>query len=478
MTISLRDPAGQLCQIDGRVIRIINSSGQPDFNAFRHSAASRTFVETNRLVKTNLLDEVEMAEVLQNEEARSVFAGQTDSMIVEHERVPFPSFPYEWPPEMLHAAAQLTLDFAEQLLAEGLGLKDASPYNILYQGPRPVFVDLLSFEQRDAQDPTWLPYAQFVRTFLLPLLVNKHFGLSLDQLLTTHRDGIEPDEVFRLCGPLQKMKQPFLTLVTLPTRLAARRNENDATIYQQKRVNDPAKARFILGRVLKGLRRKLAQMSPVAGRSSTWSGYMSNNNYSEDYFPIKQRFVEDVLAYHKPARVLDVGCNTGHFSALAARQGASVVAIDYDPVVVGEVWRNARQEELDILPLVVNLARPTPGIGWRNQECSSFLERAHNYFDAVLMLAVIHHMLVTERIPLAEIIELAAELTTDVLVIEFVAPDDPMFKRISRGRDHLFKDLTRETFEAACCQRFEIVRSERLDDTNRWLYLMRRRRSA
>jgi hypothetical protein len=30
-------------------------------------------------------------------------------------------------------------------LREGFGLKDATPYNVLFRGAQPVFVDLLSF---------------------------------------------------------------------------------------------------------------------------------------------------------------------------------------------------------------------------------------------------------------------------------------------------------------------------------------------
>ena len=91
------------------------------------------------------------------------------------------------------------------------------------------------------------------------------------------------------------------------------------------------------------------------------------------------------------------------------------------------------------------------------------------------MLAVIHHLLVSERIPLAEIVDLAADLTTDMLVIEYIAPGDPMFRRISRGRDHLFEDLNRDVFETTCRRRFDITRSERLGDTQRWLYLMEKK---
>jgi SAM-dependent methyltransferase len=200
-----------------------------------------------------------------------------------------------------------------------------------------------------------------------------------------------------------------------------------------------------------------------------------NKHFTDKYFETKHAFVEGALAEFRPKNVLDVGCNTGHFSALAARSGAAVVGIDQDPAVVGQVWREAREQGLNVLPLVVDLTRPSPAIGWRNLECPSFLERTRAAFDGVLMLAVIHHMLVSERIPLPQILELAAELTSDLLVIEFVPTDDPMFRRLSRGRDHLFTDLSVESFEAACRRHFEVVRSRRLEESPRSIYLLRKR---
>lgn len=475
MTMSLRDPGGHVCLIDGRVIRVVNRTGLHDLRAFLGSTASAEFFKSQKLINTHFLDAAATSQLLEHEELRRVYERLPGSALVEHERVVFPSFPYEWPAEMLHAAAALTLDFAEQLLDERLGLKDASPYNVLFHGSRPVFIDLLSFESRDPCDPTWLPFAQFVRTFLLPLLVNKKFGIGLGQLLTDHRDGLEPEEVFRLLSPIQKLLPPFVSLVSLPVWLAGKERTTDSRIYQKRQASYPRKADFILRQVLRSARRQLAQVAPRAGRKSVWSDYMDNNKYSNDYFSLKQAFVSDAVREHRPSRVLDVGCNTGHFSAIAARGGASVVAIDYDPIVVGKVWRQAHEENLDILPLVVNIARPTPSIGWRNEECPSFLQRARGSFDAVLMLGVIHHLMVSERIPLTEVISLAAELTTDVLVIEFVAPQDPMFRQITRGRDHLFTSLTKELFEDTCKAEFDLVRCERLDDTNRWLYLMRKK---
>lgn len=474
---SFRDPSGRLLVIDGRVIRLVNQSGITDLEAFLTTKTAKLFQESGRLVRTKKLEESEVKSIIDGRSFRNLIEDTQYAVALEHERIPFQSFPYEWPPEMLHAAGLLTLDLAESLLAEGFGLKDATPYNILFRGAEPVFVDLLSFEKRASGDPLWTPNAQFERTFLLPLLANREFQIPPDQIFTSRRDGLEPEDVYKLLGGLRRFAPGFLSLVTIPTLLASRQNQDNLEIYKPKRLDDAEKARFILESLFGRARRKLGKLAPQKGRQSEWSDYMqSNNNYSQEHLRAKVDFVEAALSEFTPAKVLDVGANTGHFSALAARSGAHVVAIDYDPVVVGEIWHRAKGEKLNILPLVVNLTRPSPATGWRNLECPSFLDRACGNFDAVMMLAVIHHMLVTERIPLAEIIDLAAELTTDMLIVEFISPEDSMFKRISRGRDHLFTDLTKESFEASCHRHFEIVRSQHLDRTTRWLYLLRKKR--
>jgi SAM-dependent methyltransferase len=474
---SFRDPGGIIVEHRGRIFRLIARAGADDIKLSLESPALREFVAAGRLIGTVEISVAEAEEALRDSGLDALVGSEEVLAAVEHERVPLRTFPYEWPPEMLHAAAALTLDLALALLDEGMGLKDATPYNILFRGPRPVFVDWLSFERREPRDPVWLPEAQFARTFLLPLLAGKHYGLRPDQLLLSKRDGLEPAEVYRLCSPLERFRPPFLTLATIPTLLGARQATGDASIYRPKTSANAEKARFILQQQFKRLRRLLKKVGPDARRASAWTDYIGpRQHFTDEYLLAKQAFVEQALEEFRPRTVLDVGCNTGHFSRVAARAGAAVTAIDQDPAVVGEAWRAAQAEGLDVLPLVVDITRPSPGVGWRNGECPSFLDRMRGQPDAVMMLALLHHMMVSERIPLPQILELAAELTRDLLLVEFVAPEDPMFRRIARGRDALYSGLTNDGFRDACAARFEIVRAAKLAQSDRWLYLLKKKR--
>jgi SAM-dependent methyltransferase len=472
---SFRDPAGCCCSFNGRVLRFVATDAISEFEQFLQTNCARQFTARKQFVSTRRLNENEIAALRESPGLQPVFHAQPIGAVFEHERIPFPSYPHEWPPEMLWDAGRLTLELAQAALADGFGLKDATPHNILFRGSEPVFIDALSFERRNPGDPIWLPEAQFVRTFLLPLLASRRWGLHLTELFTTRRDGIEPEAVYRFCGPLEKFTPRMLSLVSIPTWLSRKTGPDDRKIYQPHLLANTEKARFILESLFKRLERTLDSLQPVAQKKSVWSDYMATHSYDDPAFAAKEKFVNEALREFKPARVLDAGANTGHFSALAAQAGAEVVAVDLDAACAGAIWRRAREQKLNILPLVVNLAHPSPALGWRNAECPSFLDRATGAFDGVLMLALIHHLLVTERIPLEEILRLAYDVTNSLLVIEFVDPKDDMFRRLTRGREHLHATLDVKMFEQACTPYFEIVRSLALPGTQRRMYCLKRK---
>ena len=472
---SFRDPSGRLVLLDGRAIRFVNTEGRETFQAAWGSPTVREFMERGRIVESRVVESDE-AERLRSLAAKRGLGLERDvEVVLEHEHLAVPTYPYEWSPRMLYEAGVLTLDISEALLAEGLGLKDATPYNVLYRGPNPVFIDFLSIERRDPHDATWLPYAQFVRTFVLPLLANREFGISLNQIFSVHRDGLEPDQLYKLCGPLRRLWRPYLTLVTIPHWLSGSDGGHGKPSPKAKATKDPERARYVLGRLFRHLRKQLARAKPEEGSLSAWSEYTSSGVHSEEYVEKKLETIGKMLAKLQPDSVLDIGCNTGDFSVVAARQGARVVAIDADPAVVGRVWTRAREGELDVQPLVADISRPNPWYGWRNSECVSLLDRLRGSVELVLMLAVIHHLLVSERIPLDEILGLAADLTTRWAIVEYVSPEDPMFQHLARGRDALHADLDQALFEQICQHHFTILESRLQPGGHRRVYALEKK---
>lgn len=471
---SFRDPDGTVFAAESRIFRKVAAHAYPGVRDFLGSPIAQNFVQSRRVVRTREVPEYEVLEHLTPRSRAICESFGPGGGMLEHDRIWFPSYVYEWPPEMLYAAAELTLELAEASLAAGYGLKDATPFNILFTGPKPVFVDILSFEKRDPGDSTWLPYEQFMRMFVRPLLMSREFGVRADEIFLSRSAGLQAEEVYAYCPWTKRLRPRFLTAVSIPVWLNKRVNPDERKIFEKTISADPEKAAFILKSQLRRLRKTLRKVAPRARAESVWSSYMSNLSYKEEEFALKTELIQRWVPACQPQTVLDIGCNTGHFSAIAAKNGARVVALDLDPVVVGNVWRRAVAEKLDILPLVMNVAHPVPATGWFNAEHPSFLNRAAGSFDLVLMLAVIHHLLVTDRIPVNEILNLAAELTRRDLIIEYVSKDDPLFRRLTRGRDALHESYTQESFEAACETRFTVVEKQPVKGNLRWLYLLRK----
>jgi 2-polyprenyl-3-methyl-5-hydroxy-6-metoxy-1,4-benzoquinol methylase len=463
MFISFRDPSGQLAQIDGKIIRYVNSDGLADLDAFFDSIEAKKLVEAGHIIPSDLLnasDYQELPEAFKH----------TGGRIFQHPRIPFPTYPYEWSPAMLHAAAEKTLFVADKLETDLLELKDATPFNILFLGPEPVFIDILSFVRLDPTNQIWLAQAQFARAFLLPLLANREFGVSSTAIFQSRPDGWGPADLYTMASFWRKLMPPFLGLVSLPQWLDSRATSNE--IYKAKPIDNPVKAKFVRQHLFRRQHRSLKSVAPKTNSRSNWSEYMSDLHYPDVSFSAKQDFVSSRLDQIRPDRVLDVGCNTGHFSALAAKSGSEVVSIDTDSVVIDRLWQYAREKSLNILPLVQNLASPSAALGWRNKERPSFLARAKGHFDLVLMLAVIHHLAIAERIPLMEIVCLCAEITKKYAILEFVGPEDLMFRKLLRGRGHLYGDLTQANFETAISSKFKILDSQKLSEMDRVLYLV------
>jgi SAM-dependent methyltransferase len=220
-----------------------------------------------------------------------------------------------------------------------------------------------------------------------------------------------------------------------------------------------------------------SQMRKVmpARRSSTWSNYVETaTHYSDEDHARKRSFVGKALVNARPDRVLDVGCNTGVYSNLAANAGAEVVSIDTDVEAVDRLCTSLKGSGKDILPLCVDLARPTPAAGWENRENASFLSRCEGYFDTVMMLAVLHHLLLRNQIPMDRIAALCGSLTTRNLILEWVPPSDPKFRELLRGRETIYEHITEAAFREAFAHHFVVCDELTLANGRTMLHLQKR----
>ncbi len=438
---TFRDPAGSLeVRIDG-VFRTVREPYSHEITEFLALSLASRLVDEGRLVASEPV-------------------ASNGTLVLRHPRIAFQSYPWEWPPVLWLAAAELTIELCAELVREGWQLKDATPLNVLFEGTSPIFVDVLSIERRNPRQSIWLPYGQFVRTFLLPMLAYARLGWPLRTTLT-RRDGYEPEEIYAALGKLARLRQPAFSAVTLPSLLAGSKKlgSGDLTARSEK---DPELAQHILLKTLGGLLGQMRRVTPHH-KASTWSDYAETaTHYSDEDHAGKRAFISEALAQERPARVLDVGCNTGVYSRLAAEAGAEVVSVDTDLQAVDKLATHLKGSGLNILPLHVDLAQPTPATGWDNRETRSFLDRAAGHFDLVMMLAVIHHLLLGSQVPLEPIAELAARLTKQHLIIEWVPPTDQKFREILRGRDAIYTHLTEQAFREAFGRYFSVARETTL----------------
>jgi SAM-dependent methyltransferase len=452
---TFRDPAGSL-KIEGDIVRRrVNPELAAASLDFLASPLAAELVAQGKLVATTRQGQ-----------------GEDGSVLLEHPRIFFPSYSWEWTPEAWVAAGELTLDLCEALVGEGLILKDATPLNVLFEGTQPVFVDVLSIDARDTESPLWLAYAQFVRTFLLPLAAHRSLGWPLAASIQ-RRDGYEPGDLYPYLSPAQRWARPFRSLVTLPY-LLEKRSKGKSAATPKKLQQKPEIATAVLRRMLRRLRAQLKALKP-GERDTRWSEYPeSAGHYSSEDHTQKQEFVRGTLERIKPRHVLDLGANTGVYSRIAAGTGASVIGWDTDVGATERNWKQAAEGRLAIQPLLADPARPTPATGWRNREWLSLLDRALGRFDCVMMLGLIHHLLVTDQIPLCEVAALARELTTRWAIMEWVPASDPRFAELVRGRDELYAHLNEAAFVAAVEKHFSIAEQQRLNN-GRVLFLLEAR---
>jgi hypothetical protein len=384
--------------------------------------------------------------------------------VLRHQTIPVVSYPYEWCFGMLKHAALLQLELLEAGLADGITLKDATPYNIQWIGSRPIFIDVASFIRWRPGQP-WTGYRQFCRMFLYPLFLQAYKGVPYHAWVRGRLDGISAQECRRLMSWRDMFRPGVLSHVVAQNRFE-HHYAGTARDIRRELYQAGFDKRFIASNLagLKKLIEGLRWTPPV----SPWSDYVSRNSYEHEESIEKERFVEAALTSKKWRILWDLGCNTGRFSRVAARCADYIVAIDSDHESIERFYNELRHDDVrNTLPLVMDLSDPSPGLGWRGTERRPLLQRARP--DAVLCLALIHHLAITSNVPIGDLVDWFAEIGAD-LVVEFPTPDDVMVKRLLVNKDPVYDDYCVEHFERALRGRFEIRERLMLASKTRILY--------
>jgi hypothetical protein len=447
---SFRDPSGFVFLRDGVLHRRVNRRYERHWTALHESGLFAELVRRGLLVGHEQVERFDAGEALAT---------------LRPDLVPCVSYPYEWCFSQLRDAALATLEIQRTALRHGMTLKDASAFNVQFRAGRPVWIDTLSFEVYQEGRP-WLPYRQFCEHFLAPLALIAHRDARLARLLSVHLDGIPLDLARRLLPARAWWSPLLLAHVRLHARYQRRYRDRPEAVARARKVGRSALEGLIAS--LRTAVRRLA-WEPEAG---AWLAYAEGDSYGPRAAEHKRASVARLLARSAPRVVLDLGANTGEYSRIACAQGAFAVACDADAACVERCYRELRDRgETRLLPLVLDLANPSPALGWAGRERATLAQRLRP--DALLALALVHHLAIAGNVPLPRIAAWFAELAPHAIV-EFVPKSDPKVARLLASREDVFDDYTREGFERAFAAHFAIEAREPIPESERTLYALRR----
>jgi hypothetical protein len=288
-------------------------------------------------------------------------------------------------------------------------------------------------------------------------------------LLRANPDGIPLDLAGRLLPFRTRFNFGLLSHLHLHARAQRRYASNDDDGRAARSARIPLSR---LQALVANLRATVAGLSWTP-RGTEWADYADHTSYADAATADKGRLVDAFLREIPGSRAWDLGANTGRYSRIAAAAGKRVLAFDIDPAAAEQHYRLVRREgRTDILPLVLDLANPSPGLGWAGRERRSLLERADA--NVVIALALVHHLAISRNVPLPMILGLFADLAPWAIV-EFVPKEDPMVRRLLASRRDVFDDYGLAGFRAAAAARFEIVAESPIIESLRVLFLLRRR---
>ena len=438
---SFRDPDGRVFRIGEKVFRSVTGSAARNFARAEDAGVMRKLVDRGQLV--------DFTDV--TEQASKVGIEQAD-VLLSHPQIPFISYPYEWSFSLHKAAALGHLDLHLELLSEDFTLVDATAYNMQFDGTRPVHIDHLSIRPYEDGE-IWAAHRQFCMQFLNPLLMWSMLDLQPNHWFRGSLEGIAPEDLAKLVPLRKRLNWTVLTHVIAQATL---QNRSVQSTTGSSRYREARLPRSSFEGMLRGLRGAIAKME-VPSHKTVWGEYANNTSYAAPEAAAKHDLVKEAVAAIKPGLLYDIGCNTGDYSKSALEAGAGkVIGFDFDHGALEIAFKRAQLEQLDLLPLWLDAANPSPSQGWGEAERMGLSKRAKP--DALLALAFIHHRAIGRNVPLDMAVDWLVSLAP-AGVIEFPHKEDPMVQLLLSQRPDIFPDYHNDTFANLLSQRAQIVKA-------------------
>jgi len=320
-------------------------------------------------------------------------------LVLRHRELPHVTYGFEWCAPMLLDAARLTIDLAIELDSMGFELLDAHPWNVLFEGSTPRFIDFGSIVPAKS-GTSWRGQPEFIKTFINPLflLVRGYAEPARRRMADFNRWGVTDRELAGVVGRKQRLARYWQGLTMLPGA-------------NQPRASALIKFRDYLDRV------ELPE--PTTEWSDYYNDYVSLDDRSA--WTGKQTVADEVLRRVQPQTVLDLAANAGWFSMLAAQHGCKVVATDNDETCLANLYRQAKDQRLDILTVSQDFARPSPTHG-PNEVFPDAFSRLNA--DLVMALAITHHLVFKAGMNFSQIAKTLDGFTQKTLLVEFIPRED------------------------------------------------------
>lgn len=445
---SFRDPSGTVFSHNGLVYRTIHH-GYKEY--YDHLISSGLY---DQLVKLNYL--IPHEEIIAKED-KDIYK------IIKPQKIPFISYPYEWTFSQLKDAALLTLAIQKLALKFGMSLKDSSAFNIQFVKGKPILIDTLSFEKY-RKDKPWVAYGQFCRHFLSPLALMIYKDATLGRLLRIYLDGIPIGIASKLLSLRSYLNLSILFHIHLHAR---------SSRYYADKPESGKKARLspiALQGLIENLNSAISSLRWEPKRTE-WADYYNFSNYSTSAFKHKESIFKHFLKIADVKDMWDVGANTGYFSKIAESNGITTIAFDNDPAVIERLYLDCKNENRKkILPLLVDIANPTPNIGWDNSERLSIVNRGPT--SLVSILALIHHLSIGQNIPFNNLSNFFQKICR-WLIIEFIPKEDSQIKKMLTNRRDIFTQYTQFHFEKVFSEQFLLCKKTKIKDSLRVMYLFK-----